>query len=105
MGCCGHRRAALTGAPQVVMTRPSPNTPLTASQPPSVRPPAAVGMQPVKASPARASVSLRYIETTPILVRGPATGRNYPFSSSSPVQEVDARDATALLRTRFFRQS
>jgi hypothetical protein len=49
------------------------------------------------------SVTLRYLEISPILVRG-QTGRPYTFSGANPNQSVDPRDAEALLRTRFFRQ-
>ena len=49
-------------------------------------------------------VILRYLENSPILVRGP-TGRQYEFSGARPSQSVDARDAEALLRTRFFRRA
>jgi hypothetical protein len=52
-----------------------------------------------------AAVSLRYLQNPPIRVRGPVTGRQYDFSGSRPVQAVDPRDASALLRTRFFRQT
>ena len=45
---------------------------------------------------------LRYLEKSPIRVRGPATGREYEFSAADPVRLVDARDAESLLRTRFF---
>ena len=51
------------------------------------------------------AVSLRYLENSPIRVRGPVTGRQYGFSGSRPVQAVDPRDASALLRTPFFRPS
>jgi hypothetical protein len=51
-----------------------------------------------------ASVALRYTESSPVRVRGPVTGRQYDFSGSHPVQAVDSRDATALVRTLFFRQ-
>jgi len=47
-------------------------------------------------------VGLRYLAHTRVLVRGPASGRLYEFSISSPVQSVDARDAKPLLDTRFF---
>jgi hypothetical protein len=49
-------------------------------------------------------VSLRYLETSPIRVRGSASGRQYLFSAAAPVQAVDARDAAPLLATRFFRR-
>jgi hypothetical protein len=49
-------------------------------------------------------VTLRYLERSPILVRGSLTGRHYQFSDATPVQAVDPRNATALLRTGFFRR-
>jgi hypothetical protein len=48
-------------------------------------------------------VALRYLERSPVLVRGPATGRQYAFSGERPVRPVDKRDAATLSRTRFFR--
>jgi hypothetical protein len=53
---------------------------------------------------ARGSVTLKYIEYSPILVRGSSTGRHYQFSGAIPVQEVDGRDALAMLRTGYFRR-
>jgi len=50
------------------------------------------------------TVALRYLQRSPIRVQGPVTGRHYDFSGSQPVQSVDSRDATALVRTRFFQQ-
>ena len=50
------------------------------------------------------SISVRYLERSPIRVRGMASGMSYEFSGSRPVQQVDARDATSLLNTRFFRR-
>lgn len=55
--------------------------------------------------PAYLSVRLRYLERSPILVRGPETGRQYRFSATEPLQTVDPRDAPALLRSGFFRQA
>jgi hypothetical protein len=51
------------------------------------------------------SMTVRYVEKSPVLVRGPATGRQYEFSGAHPTQNVDSRDAEALLRTRFFRRA
>ncbi len=45
---------------------------------------------------------LRYLEHSPVRVRGPVTGKHYDFSGANPVAAVEARDAEALLRTRFF---
>jgi len=50
-------------------------------------------------------IQLRYSETSPIQVRGPVTGRIYQFSGAQPLRPVDARDADAMLRTRFFRRA
>jgi len=49
-------------------------------------------------------VTLQYLESSPIVVTGPASGRRYEFSGARPNQAVDARDVEALLRTRFFRR-
>lgn len=51
------------------------------------------------------SISVRYLEKSPIRVRGVASGMSYEFSGSRPVQQVDARDASSLLNTRFFRRA
>ncbi|MBZ5583275.1 MAG: hypothetical protein LAQ30_13925 [Acidobacteriia bacterium] len=45
---------------------------------------------------------LRYLESRPILVRGPSTGRHYTFSAAQPLQAVHARDVDALVRTGLF---
>lgn len=52
-----------------------------------------------------ALAAVRYVKNSPIRVRGPVTGRYYEFSGSRPVQSVDARDASSLLNTRFFRRA
>ncbi len=52
----------------------------------------------------QSGVPLRYTQNSPIRVQGPITGRQYEFSASAPVQAVDPKDATALLRTQFFRR-
>ena len=51
------------------------------------------------------SVGIRYLETSQIRVRGLVSGMFYEFSGSRPVQQVDARDASSLLNTRFFRRA
>ena len=50
-------------------------------------------------------VSVRYLEKSPIRVRGLVSGLWYGFSGSHAVQRVDARDASSLLNTRFFRRA
>lgn len=47
-------------------------------------------------------VALRYLERAPVLVRGPATGRQYEFFGDNATQLLDAHDAEVLLRTRRF---
>jgi hypothetical protein len=48
---------------------------------------------------------MRYVETSPIRVRGLVSGTSYEFSGTAPIQEVDVRDAASLLNTRFFRHA
>lgn len=45
---------------------------------------------------------LRYLQRSPIRVRGTVTGKDYEFSAANAVRLVDARDAEPLLQTRFF---
>src|SRR5262245_9836845 len=126
MVCCGQSREALRSGSASPRT-----TPATRPAPPS-RPPAAPASRPVAPPPASrpiappptgqpvaspaasrpvapgppgSGVALRYLEQSRILVRGPASGRQYEFSARQPVQQVDGRDAPALLGTRFFRRA
>jgi hypothetical protein len=48
------------------------------------------------------TIRVRYIEKSPVRVRGLVSGTCYEFSGASPVQDVDARDSASLLHTRFF---
>ncbi len=103
MGCCADKRAVFHNPPTVAPA------PLRAS------PPAQPWARTVQSSApqlnssqhavVRNPVALRYLESSPILVRGPATGRQYRFSRAEPVQAVDPRDAEPLARTRFFRRA
>ncbi len=54
---------------------------------------------------AEPGLKLAYMQSSPIEVRGPATGRAYHFSENRREQLVDPRDAIGLLRTQLFRQS
>jgi hypothetical protein len=86
MPCCGQKRDSLTPQSQ------------------STLPPAVLsngGRTAVAANDARV-VTVRYKESSRIVVEGPSTGRRYEFSGAKAVQSVDARDASALLNTRFF---
>ena len=60
---------------------------------------------PAPVSASRASVNIRYLEQSPIRVRGTVSGRHYDFSGAHPIQSVDDRDASWLLNTRFFRRA
>jgi hypothetical protein len=57
------------------------------------------------ARPHSPPASLRYVDNSPIRVRGPVTGRQYQFSGSSPVQAVEPRDVAGLLATCLFRSA
>ena len=50
------------------------------------------------------SVNIQYLESSPLRIRGPVTGRDYEFSATQRMQRVDAPDAQSLLQTRFFRR-
>lgn len=86
MGCCGQGRAALSRR-------------LTGSKP---TPPTAEVVEPPLADPG-SPVRLQFLQTRPVLVRGPVTGRVYQFSGAHPAACVDSRDAAPLLRTNLFR--
>jgi hypothetical protein len=104
--CCGQKRSELRNSQTRTTVAPvrqniSNNTP-----PPvythtrSIEPPVAT------TSPTgRGSIGVRYLERSPIRVRGLISGVSYEFSGSQPVLQVDSRDAPALLNTRFFRRA
>lgn len=123
--CCGNKRVELRGSStpkttpnlaQNIQDNVAPQTSLRAA-PLETRDANPAG-PPVNAAPNvreytmtnvasgfQSAINLRYVERSPIQVRGPITGRTYEFSGSRPVQDVDARDAATLLRTRFFRRA
>jgi len=47
-------------------------------------------------------MSLRYVRTTPMRVKGEATGREYIFSGSRPTQAIDPKDTAQLLSMGYF---
>jgi hypothetical protein len=70
------------------------------------------GAQHLAIAPARSvettplpTIRVRYLQSSPVRVRGLVSGVSYEFSGSSPVQDVDARDSSSLLHTRFFRRA
>ena len=50
-------------------------------------------------------IVLRYLRTSPIRIRGAATGREYDFCASGPVSIVDLRDVPSLLATGYFQRA
>ncbi len=98
MGCCGQRRENLRSSSGVPMAPPA-SPPIAHS---SERSAPAGRQAPGPVWRGYASVRLRYTESSPVLVLGPATGWQYRFSGDSPIQLVDVRDADAFVRSRFF---
>jgi hypothetical protein len=92
--CCGSKRSAWRSA--------SPSSPRTAAPAPAS---SASDLQATIASPRQGAqvTRLHYTAGEPVRLRGPITGRGYAFSGAAPVQEVDARDAAAFLRSGHFR--
>ena len=103
MACCGQRRTGLVN-PSVSSASVSANQPPPPVNSGSVGAPAVPAVQLPQPVPLRGVLQLEYLETSRILVSGPATGRQYEFSQSQRLQNVDARDAVSLLRSGFFRQ-
>ena len=85
MGCCGKTRLTFVGQRPVV-ARPAPSSPVAANRP----------RAPVAAPAPGGLVALRSVAAGGMVVRGPATGRQYTFSAAAQVQMVEARDAAAL---------
>lgn len=122
--CCGQKRSELRNSQAQVTTRTSPQYvpsnswahPIQKQTPAehtvrTVSPSHPGNMQtrsvqhPALRHALHAATTVRYLENSPIRVRGSVSGMYYEFSGSSPVQLVDARDASSLLNTRFFRLS
>jgi hypothetical protein len=97
MGCCGKARANLSYARGV-------SAPATAAMSQTRT---ATVQQPIlrQASGGKHVVMLRYTGKSSIVVRGPATGKQYQFSAGEPIRAVSISDAVVLLRTGYFRTS
>jgi len=95
MGCCGQKRERLTKTlwtqGDSIPIRPRTSRPLSSSR--SLR---------LSASMSGREVVIKYLGNVHIRVQGRATSRIYEFSVQRPINPVDARDAHALLKTRFF---
>jgi hypothetical protein len=96
MGCCGRARANLSHSrvSRVGTTSSTPDASAVSSQHALIA---------TAVRNAGQSVTLRYQGGAGIVVRGPATGASYAFSSSEPLRSVNAKDAAVLLRTGSFR--
>lgn len=111
--CCGQKRAIMpqenvnqTVLNRTILNRTAPRsnyfaTPVLATAPPVIHN-AAQTAGAAQAPAGWSSVGLRYLEKSPIRVRGPVTGIQYEFSAVNAVRSVDIRDAESLLGTRFF---
>jgi hypothetical protein len=90
MGCCGKARANLG----ISRAAAAANTAVQGSARTVSSYPLATGTAPLR---------LRYIGTPGVVVRGPATGKPYTFTTAEPTHVIDPKDAAVLLRTQYFR--
>ena len=95
MGCCGQKRDGMRNPPPPSTSHASP-----IAKTPRIDRRGASGA----ATPPLGGrvLAVRYVERSRLVVRGPATGRQYQFSLDKPMQMVSVQDADALLRTRYF---
>jgi hypothetical protein len=101
MPCCGQKRNNLRSNPSPAGSAKA--APVIWRQPqrqPQSGPTSAAPVNVYGHSPH--NVSVRYTETSRIVVEGSATRRRYEFLGADPVKMVDSGDAAALLATRFF---
>ena len=89
MPCCGSQRQALSRS-------------FRKSIPPPPLPPVSRGSIRAPADAASAPMLIRYVGNATVVVRGPATNRQYAFPHGGSIQPVDARDAVVLLRDKRF---
>jgi hypothetical protein len=92
MSCCGQGRAALRA--RAAATRPSRPDPTPVA-------PAPVP-QPDEPPPAEGEITVIYLGTAPLLVRGLSSGRTYTFSPARRVRHVPPDDGAALLLDALF---
>ncbi len=74
MPCCGQQRQAIRNRTSAVMRPGAPR------------------------NRHRTRALFRYLGTTALKVRGPASGRPYRFDLAHPIVEIDPRDAPSLAR-------
>jgi hypothetical protein len=49
-------------------------------------------------------MKVRFTQKTAVLIRGPVTGRHYQFHEGAFSQQVDARDASILVKSGYFQR-
>ena len=116
--CCGSKRTELKNSLSTAVAtsnrpragaQPRTDSVRTATAPRAYAPPVIAAAQPPVPSfglaQAGSYIAISYLEKAPVRVRGLSTGRVYEFSAANPMCEVDKRDASALLNTRFFRRA
>nr|WP_315191482.1 hypothetical protein [uncultured Albidiferax sp.] len=90
--------------PPTTPTFPPNHAPTPARFASFAKPPAPATVSVPNAAPVGlGSLNLRYLARSAVQVRGPSTGRMYPFSAAQPVQRVARADSEALLRSGHFR--
>jgi len=93
----------------LALSSTAPKTETTPSGGPNRGPDSFTGhpqfISPQPVSVTRAAIPIRYLDISPIRVKGLVTGNTYDFSMAQPVQAIDARDASPLLNTRLFRRA
>ncbi|MBS1787506.1 MAG: hypothetical protein JST85_07290 [Acidobacteria bacterium] len=99
MACCGQKRQALsksvelTTSPILQSQTADSNLGIGRDQPGHI----AVGSS-------QNTVLIRYLQGSPLYIRGAVTGRQYLFSAAQPVLAVDARDGDGFLKSRKIRR-
>jgi hypothetical protein len=99
--CCGQKRSLLSNP--VARSQPRPVSPTASASP---RAPNSSGRPttPAPISPSSGDITLRYLKTAPVRVRGLITGRSYEFTAPQLVANIDPRDVPGLLSTGLFRR-
>lgn len=80
MPCCGQQRRAIQNRTSAVMRPGAPR------------------------NRHRSRALFRYLGTTALKVRGPASGRLYTFDRAHPIAEIDPRDAPSLAHVPHLQQ-
>lgn len=110
--CCGQKREQMKAGQAAAGREARAAVSSAQAQAERMRPFAAGLRQPAPEIPgagggagAAGTVVVKYVETSPVRVYGPATGKRYEFSGAAAVQAVDVLDAPHLVKTGFFRRA